>query len=87
MKTGIYVRKMLRVWEYAGAIRIRYVIVAPDEERDMVVDKINRPEFRDPDARYFPYSSVEELYSICKRKKLSGVTENFLDCYMEKVMV
>ena len=43
-------------------------------------------DIRDMDARYFPYSSVEELYSICKRRKLNGVTENFLDCYMEKVV-
>ncbi len=78
--------RMNRFRQYAGAIRTRYVIVAPDEDRDMVVDRINRPEFREMDARFFPYSSVEELYSICKRRKLSGVTENFLDCYMEKVL-
>lgn len=78
--------RMNRFRQYAGAIRTRYVIVAPDEDRDTVIDKINRPEFRDMDARYFPYSSVEELYSICKKRKLNGVTENFLDCYMEKVV-
>ena len=78
--------RMNRFRQYAGAIRTRYVIVAPDEDRDTVVDKINRPEFRDMDARYFPYSSVEELYGICKRRKLNGVTENFLDCYMERVV-
>ena len=73
--------------QYEGAIKTRYVIVAPDEDRDMVVDKINRPEFKDMDARYFSYSSVEELYRICRRRNLTGVTEQFLDCYMEKAIV
>jgi type II restriction enzyme len=78
--------RMNRFRQYAGAIMTRYVIVAPDEDRDTVIEKINRPEFRDMDARYFPYSSVEELYSICKKRNLKGVTEQFLDCYMEKVV-
>jgi len=33
---------------------------------------------------YFPYSSVEELYSLCQRRKVKGITEDFLDCFMEK---
>lgn len=65
----------------------RYVIVAPDDDRERVVYEINRPQFRSLDARYFPYSSVEELYYICTHRSLHGVTQDFLDCYMEKVMV
>lgn len=63
----------------------RYVIVAPDEDRELVVAEANKPMFSDLDVRYFPYSSVEELYVLCKRRNLRGVTEEFLDCYMEKV--
>lgn len=63
----------------------RYVIVAPDEERDKVIRESNRPQFLPLKARYFPYSAVEELYALCQRRKLRGVTEEFLDCYMEAI--
>lgn len=63
----------------------RYVIVAPDDDREKVINEINRPLFKSLDARYFAYSSVEELYYICTHRNLHGVTQDFLDCYMEKV--
>ena len=31
----------------------RYVIVAPDEDRDKVIKEANKPQFRDLDTRYF----------------------------------
>lgn len=43
--------------------------------------------FRELDTRFFPYSAVEELYTICQRRKLRGVTEDFLDCYMEPMVM
>jgi type II restriction enzyme len=61
----------------------RYVIVAPDEDRHKVLQECTKEQFRDLNPRYFPYSSVEELYSLCQRRKLQGVTEEFLDCFME----
>lgn len=64
----------------------RYVIVAPDEDRDKVIRECNKPQFKDLNPLYFPYSSVEELYSLCQRRKLRGITEGFLDCYMEKTL-
>lgn len=64
----------------------RYVIVAPDEDRDKVLKEANKPQFKDLDTRYFTYSAVEELYSLCQRRKIKGVTEEFLDCYMEPVL-
>ncbi|MEG2361497.1 MAG: hypothetical protein RSB97_06675 [Christensenella sp.] len=67
------------------AFMTRYVIVAPDDDRQKVIDEINRPQFHRLDARYFPYSSVEELYHICTHRDLHGITDEFLDCYMEKV--
>ena len=69
------------------AFNTRYVIVAPDSDREKVVDEANRPQFVSLDARYFSYSSVEELYYICTHRNLHGVTQEFLDCYMEKVCV
>jgi type II restriction enzyme len=64
----------------------RYVIVAPDEDRHKVLQECNKEQFRDLNPLYFPYSSVEELYSLCQRRKLKGVTENFLDCFMEQTL-
>lgn len=67
------------------AFQTRYVIVAPDDDRQKVVDEANRPQFISLDTRYFSYSSVEELYYICTHRNLHGVNQDFLDCYMEKV--
>jgi type II restriction enzyme len=64
----------------------RYVIVAPDEDRQKVVQECNKPQFSDLKAKYFPYSAVEELYALCQKRKLKGVTEEFLDCYMEQIV-
>lgn len=68
------------------AFNTRYVIVAPDNDREKVVDEANRPQFISLDARFFSYSSVEELYYICTHRNLHGVTQEFLDCYMEKIV-
>jgi hypothetical protein len=64
----------------------RYVVVAPDEDREKVVREANKPMFKDLNTKYFSYSAVEELYSLCQRRKLQGVTEAFLDCFMEPVV-
>lgn len=69
------------------SFQTRYVVVAPDDDRDKVVSEANRPQFRSLDARYFSYSAVEELYYICTHRNLHGVTQEFLDCYMERVCV
>ena len=68
------------------AFLTRYVIVAPDDDREKVIEECNRNQFRSLDARYFSYSSVEELYYICTHRNLHGVTQEFLDCYMEKTL-
>ncbi|WP_196805777.1 hypothetical protein [Butyrivibrio sp. WCD2001] len=79
--------RMLNFAQKIPPIKTRYVIVAPDEDRDHVVQEANKEIFRELDARYFPYSAVEELFAICQKRHLHGVTEEFLDCYMEKVVV
>lgn len=35
---------------------------------------------------FFPYSAIEELYALCQRRKIRGVSKEFLDCYMEKTL-
>jgi type II restriction enzyme len=62
---------------------IRWTIVAPDEDRQKVIDQANRDQFREMNTKFFPYSAVEELYSLCDRRKPRGVTDQFLDCFME----
>jgi hypothetical protein len=64
----------------------RYVIVAPDEDREKVIKESSKSQFRDLNTRLFTYSSVEELYSLCQRRSLKGVTDEFLDCFMEPVL-
>ncbi|MCB9045061.1 MAG: restriction endonuclease [Chitinophagales bacterium] len=79
--------RMQEFYDMVPSIKTRYVIVAPDEEREKVIKEINKEQFKPLNAQYFPYSSVEELYNLCQRRKLKGVTEDFLDCYMESVMM
>ena len=67
--------------------KTRYVIVAPDEDREKVRAEANRMQFLSLDARFFAYSSVEELYQLCTYRKLKGITQEFLDCYMERMIV
>ena len=54
----------------------RYVIVADDNERDKVIREANKPQFHSLQTRFFPYSAVEELYALCQRRKLRGITED-----------
>lgn len=64
---------------------IRWVIVAADEDRDDVIRKASSPQFASLNTRFFSYSAVEELHSLCSRRGLSNrsVNEAFLDCFME----
>lgn len=61
-------------------IKTRYAIVAPSEDRDRVIQEANKSMFQELDARCFPYSAVEELFAICQKRHLHGVTDEFLDC-------
>ena len=61
----------------------RWVIAAPDEDRELVMREAATPQFASLDTKYFPYSAVEELYNLCQRRKIRGVSQEFLDCYME----
>ncbi len=66
-------------------VTIRYVIVAPDEDRPLVQSRINQEQFRALRAKFFPYSAVEELYYISKTRNLEGVNQSFIDSFMEDV--
>lgn len=77
--------RMKNFHDHIPPVGSRYVIVAPDEDRDHVLAESRKPMFKDMDIRFFPYSSVEELYILCQRRHLKGITDEFLDCYMEQV--
>lgn len=68
--------------EYRG---MRYIIVAPDEYRDKVTREINKPEFSHLHAYYFPYSAVSELLGLCQERKLRGITEAFIETFLDDV--
>ncbi len=61
----------------------RYAIVAADEDRPKFLKEASKDQFKSLEAKFFPFSAVEELYSLCQRRNIQGVTENFLDSFME----
>jgi type II restriction enzyme len=61
----------------------RWIIAAPDEDREKVIRECNRPQFKSLNDQFFPYSAIEELYSLSQRRKIRGVTDEFLDCFIE----
>ncbi|WP_277587541.1 restriction endonuclease [Psychrobacillus antarcticus] len=76
--------RMKNLYDHIPAYsQTRYVIVAPDEDRKKVFKEANKPQFEVLNTKFFPYSAVEELYSLCQRRKIRGITEEFLDSFME----
>ena len=63
-----------------------YVIVAPDEDRNKVVQEANLLQFKELKTKFLPYSAVNELYSLCKRRNIKGINQEFLDSFMEPVV-
>lgn len=82
IKSGL--TRMKQFCDFAPRLQdIRWTIVAPDEYRFKVIEFANMPQFKDLDTKFFPYSAVEELYSLCERRKPKGITDQFLDSFME----
>ena len=80
--------RMRKFQDLAPALEgIRWVIAAPDEDREEVFRKSSSIQFQSLNTKFFPYSAIEELYSLCLRRGLSSnsINEGFLDCYMEQV--
>jgi type II restriction enzyme len=63
--------------------RTRWVIAAADEDREKVFQEANQPQFRSLHAQYLPYSAVDELYSLTQRRRLRGVSDEFIDSFTE----
>lgn len=77
--------RMKSMYDQMPRFPTRFVIVASDEDREKVFKEGNKEQFKPLNLKYFPYSAVEELYSLCQRRKINGVTEEFLDSFMESV--
>ena len=80
--------RMSNLFDQIPPYPIRWVIAAPDEDRHKVIELANRPQFRKLKTKFLPYSSIDELYALCKKRKLNGnaVNEAFLDCFMENCL-
>jgi type II restriction enzyme len=63
----------------------RWVIAAPDEDREKVIREANKPDFVSLNALFFPYSAVDELFSLVQRRKLTkaAINDDFLNCFFE----
>ena len=78
--------RMLSFKNRGPNLATHYVIVASDENRELVMQRAQPEQFEELHPLYFPYSQVEELYSFIKRHdgKLRGVKkEEFLLNFME----
>lgn len=77
--------RMKNLQDALPPFQTRWVISAPDEEREKVITEANKPMFRPLGAQFFPYSAVEELYALCQRRNIGkgSVNEGFLDAFME----
>ncbi len=78
--------RMKNLQDLFPSMKTRYVIVASEEDRKKVLQEANKSQFKSLKTQFFPYSAVEELYSLCERRKIKGVTEEFLDCFMEQMV-
>lgn len=63
----------------------RYVIAAPDEDRKKVMIEFQKEQFLDLKPQYLSYSAIEELAALVRKRKIRGVTEEFIDSFCESV--
>lgn len=77
--------RMLHFHEEAPHIATNFVVVAPDEDRSLVMERSHHDQFREIHPMYLPYSNVEELYSFARRRNgfIRGADKRFLFNFME----
>jgi type II restriction enzyme len=84
--TGIAsgLNRMLGFRQLAPGVASRFVIAAPDEDRERVLHHIAMPQFAPLNAAFMPYSAVEELFGLVSRRNLKGlVGDSFIDAFLE----
>ena len=78
--------RMLSFKNKAEHLNTRYVIVAPDEDRELVMTRAQPAQFEPIEPFYLSYSKVEDLYAFIHRYdgKLLGTNKEFLSTFMER---
>ncbi len=77
--------RMLGFKERAPNVSTRYVIAAPDEDRERVMADICLPQFQAMNAGFLPYSAVEELHGLVQHRRLHGrVNDEFIEAFLER---
>ena len=78
--------RMLSFRNKAEHLNTRFVVVAPDEDRELVMNRSQPDHFAPIEPFFFPYSQVEDLYSFIHRHdgKLLGANKEFLSTFMER---
>lgn len=77
--------RMQKFQEKVPSLQTRYVIIAPDADKQKVAQQVNEPQFSSLNAKFFPYSGVEELLWISQRRELKGTSRDFIESFMESV--
>ena len=77
--------RMKNLQSHAPHILTRWVIAAPDEDREKVLREANKPDFQSLNVQFFPYSAVDELFGLVQRRKLTkaAINDDFLNCFFE----
>jgi type II restriction enzyme len=79
--------RMKKLREAFPALQAEFLIVAPNALRSKVVREANQKIFYDLRARYMPYSTVRELFSLVQRYPLRGIVDHkFVQPFMEKII-
>jgi type II restriction enzyme len=87
--TGV-VRGLSRMMEFKSKIPpidTRWVIVGEESLRSKVIELANQNQYKDMNTRFMSYGAVEELFSLCQRRRIKGINDDFLDCFMEYCVV
>lgn len=80
---------LVRMQKFKDAIppfTTKYIIVAPDDDRSKVLMKANEQQFKELNTWFFPYSAVMELYALCKDWDIKGISDEFLESFMKKIV-
>lgn len=74
--------RMKNLQDILPPIPRRWVVAAADEDCERVMRETNKEQFHSLNTWFLPYSSVDELYSLCQRRNLRGTNDEFLDSFM-----
>lgn len=79
--------RMQRLRLEAEHTKTDYVIVAPDDDRQLVLQKSSGEQYSDLDLWYMPYSGLMEMYSFTKKHsfRCHRQKSDFAKMFMEKV--